>query len=384
MTLSATKPQKMDTDFLCVSVTPGRDSDETDLSGLVHALTAVNYAGTAQQFDTVSIEDGLASARRHGIFALLGFWQELNAKTNAAVLSAIQRKEMRSELAKTTLLDRIHRDALAELANPLAELGVRALIVKGAALALSHYPLPGLRPRVDTDVLIATDDADKVHACLQQNGYAPLPSNFSATVLPERCYRKQISGAWVTLDLHWALSSRPILARALTFADLLNDSVSFDQSHFWRMPNPMHALLIAVVHRIGHHREQERYIWLYDVHLLWQAMSLETQKKCIARAQQLKLCALLQEALLSTQKIFATEISASQQQALTPTQEEASADLLQSHLSEFAFDWRNASVKERIALLTNRLWAQPEYLRQRFNAPRAPIMWLQLRRWLSF
>jgi hypothetical protein len=372
MRLLATNPQKIET-----------DADKTALSGLVQALTTVNCARTAQ-FEAINIEDGLALARRHGIFALLGFWQERNSKTDSVLLDATQGKEIRAELAKTTLLDRIHRDALTELAHPLLALGVPALIVKGAALALSHYPLPGLRPRVDTDVLIAADNVDKVHACLLRSGYSPLPSNFSATVLPERSYRKQISGAWVTLDLHWALSSRPILARALTFADLHRESVSFDQSLFWRMPKPIDALLIAVVHRIGHHREQERYIWLYDLHLLWQAMPPETQQECIARAQQLKLCALLREALLSTQRIFATEISESQQRALTPRQHEASAELLRSNLSPFSFDWRNANTKERIALLSDRLWAQPEYLRQRFKAPRAPVMWLQLRRWLGF
>ena len=52
-------------------------------------------------------------------------------------------------------------------------------------------------------------------------------------------------------------------------------------------------------------------------------------------------------------------------------------------LSEFAFDWRFASWRERYALVKQRVWAEPDYLRSRFNAKHSPIGWLQVRRWLD-
>ena len=47
---------------------------------------------------------------------------------------------------------------IARVTAALDARGVRALLVKGAALAYGLYPEPCLRPRVDTDILVLGDD----------------------------------------------------------------------------------------------------------------------------------------------------------------------------------------------------------------------------------
>ena len=321
-----------------------------------------------------------AQARVHGVLALLGYWQH----TQSTLLRhASHTQSVRAEHAKTALLDALHRTALAELSQALASAEVRGLVIKGAALAHSHYPSPGLRPRVDTDLFIEPAQQLQAHQILLDSGWRTVASNFSAVVLPERTYQKNFSGAVISLDVHWALSSRPLLARALAFATLYADSVAFDGAGHWRMPSAVDALLIAAVHRIGHHRDQERFIWLYDVHLLWQAMTPTQQEQTLHRAEQSQLCAILWDALTASQALFRTEISPAQIARLQSAKNEPGAALLNENLSDFAFDWRFAGWRERYALIKQRVWAEPEYLRSRFNAKNMPILVLQVRRWLG-
>ena len=331
------------------------------------------------QFGAQELNGLFAQARAHGVLALLGYWQH----TQSTLLGhASHTQSVRAEHAKTMLLDALHRTALAELSQALASAEIRGLIIKGAALAHSHYPSPGLRPRVDTDLFVEPAQQLQAHQILLDSGWRTVASNFSAVVLPERTYQKNFSGAVISLDLHWALSSRPLFARALAFATLYADSVAFDSAGHWRMPSAVDALLIAAVHRIGHHRDQERFIWLYDVHLLWQAMTPMQQEQTLDRAEQSQLCAILWDALAASQALFRTEISPAQIARLQSVKNEPGAALLNENLSDFAFDWRFAGWRERYALIKQRVWAEPEYLRSQFNAKHAPIVALQVRRWL--
>ena len=330
---------------------------------------------TAQELDAL-----FAQARAHGVLALLGHWPH----TQSALLGHTKHMQsVRAEHARTALLDALHRTALNDLSGVFANAAIPGLVIKGAALALSHYSSPGLRPRVDTDLFIEPSKQLLAHQILLDTNWQPLASNFSAVVLPERTYQKRFSGALISLDLHWALSARPILARALPFDTLYANSVAFDAPGHWQMPCSVDALLIAAVHRIGHHRDQERYIWLYDVHLLWQVMTPTEQETTLSRAETLGLCAILYDALASCQVLFHSNIFAAQLTRLQSAKNDPGAALINHSGSDFAFDWRFASWRERYALVKQRVWAEPEYLRTRFNAKHAPLSWLQLRRWFA-
>ena len=347
---------------------------------LAQWLSSQSLAHEPAQFTIQAMDVLLAQAGAHGVLALLGQWPV----TQATLLTFPKHMQLvRAEHARTLLLDALHRAALTELAKALAIAAISGLVIKGLALAHSHYPDPGLRPRVDTDLFVEPTQVARAHQILLSGGWQPVASNFSEVVLPERTYEKCFSGAVIHLDVHWALSSRPILARALPFEMLFANSIEFEGLDHWRMPCAVDALLIAVVHRIGHHRDQERFIWLYDVHLLWQAMTPVQKEQTLSRAEQAGLCAILFDALLASQAIFQTEISLDQLGRLQSAKNEPGAALLNEKLTDFAFDWRFASWRERYSLIKQRVWAEPDYLRSRFNAKRAPIAWLQVRRWLK-
>ena len=66
-------------------------------------------------------------------------------------------REARDAEARALLAERDLRAVLDEFARRR----VRVLVIKGAALAHSLYRTPGLRPRLDTDLLIAPADVER-------------------------------------------------------------------------------------------------------------------------------------------------------------------------------------------------------------------------------
>ena len=83
----------------------------------------------------------------HHCLPITAFWNDWPAACASRLI-----REARMQAAADMLRE---RELVAVLAA-LADAGVATLLLKGAALAYSHYPEPALRTRCDTDVLVAT------------------------------------------------------------------------------------------------------------------------------------------------------------------------------------------------------------------------------------
>jgi hypothetical protein len=71
------------------------------------------------------------------------------------------------------------------------------------------------------------------------------------------------------LDFHWKISTESVFADLLDYEELARDSTGVPAlGARARAAAPTHALLLACVHPAMHHRNLERLIWLYDIHLL--------------------------------------------------------------------------------------------------------------------
>lgn len=314
-------------------------------------------------------------AQAHGVLPLL---YELPDIERFCAEKSINSQTIRAACGRTALLDRLHRELLLRLDEQLQALDLPVLVVKGAALSTTHYRNPGLRPRVDTDLFIRAKDRGRWDELMKTMGFTGVPSNFSPLVLPERVYQIQLAGAYLQLDVHWSLSSRPMLGKKLDFSALYGAGAAFEQARCLRMPSAIDALFLAVVHRLGHHRDQERYIWLFDLYLLWSAMDEPMRERALHRGRMLGLLGVLVEALAASANLFPFNVPNVQ----IPSNEAATA-LLDKARSAVWFDVKHADWSERWALLRERLWAEPGYLRNRFKNSNAPLWYLQLRRWFS-
>ena len=161
----------------------------------------------------------------------------------------------------------------ADLVNLLAALdaeGVRVMPFKGAALSHTHYPAPHVRPRVDTDVLIPIEDLPKTHRVFEALGYSR-PPEVSGKLVSYQCHyhRRDRFGLTHAYDVHWKISNIQSLANRLGFDELWNGRVPVRSLAFPAVtPSAVHTLMLALVHRAGHHHGSRRLLWLYDLHLI--------------------------------------------------------------------------------------------------------------------
>ena len=149
---------------------------------------------------------------------------------------------------------------------------IRVLIIKGTGLAYDIYPSPELRPRGDTDLLIAEFDLEKVRTILHRRGYtSPLTSGDTLAIRQQSFTR----GGHV-YDVHWDVANSPVVRDALPFEELLVRAIAVPRiAPNALAPSHVDALLLACIHRVAHHHDIERLIWLYDIHLLRETMSAD-------------------------------------------------------------------------------------------------------------
>lgn len=153
--------------------------------------------------------------------------------------------------------------------------GIPALVMKGSALAYDVYASPDQRPRGDTDLLVPHDSFDAARAVLRAEGFDErLTSGDEHGIRQVSLSRSDRHGAKHVYDLHWEVVNSPVIGD------------SFRQDRLTRRPLPAigpaaatlswpEALLLACVHRVVHHYDDERLIWLADIALLRRAMSAE-------------------------------------------------------------------------------------------------------------
>ena len=225
------------------------------------------------------------TAAEHGVLPLLStspavaWWPDSLRSAVAASL--------RAEVAIETL----RRDLLVSVLTELSRAGVRALVLKGAHLAYTHYPKPWLRPRLDTDILVAAEQRVRAGAVLQDLGYRPGNHYDGDLVTHQFRYDRQgRHGLTDAIDLHWKIANPHLFANALTFEELEAEAGSIDGlGPHARGPSDVHALLLACIHRVAHHDNSDRLIWLYDIHLLTHALTPSTGDSLVQLATRKRL-----------------------------------------------------------------------------------------------
>jgi Uncharacterised nucleotidyltransferase len=232
---------------------------------IARALVDPGAAPASIETDAASL---IAAASRHRVLLLLGWTLRTAGRLNdwpPQFIDALQRAERAA----------VVEDALqhVELVNVLDELGtagVRAVLFKGAALAHTHYPAPYVRVRADTDLLVPASELAALDRVLGRLGYVR-PAETSGRLVSYQGHYHKIDrhGVAHAFDVHWKISNLQVLADRFTWQEL------------WRCRLPVaalgasavtiddvHALLLALVHRAGHHPGSHNLLWIYDLHLL--------------------------------------------------------------------------------------------------------------------
>lgn len=225
-------------------------------------------------------QDLLAAADAHGLLSLLA------ASAEAADCPVALRTTLQTEARRQLAGELVREHELRQVVVALHEAGVGALLMKGADLAYGIYPRPDLRPRTDSDLLVDTTMRAAAAAVLERLGYERVPQTGGDLLMYQEPFRRCRGGSVAhVVDLHWRVFNPQRYGATFTFEDLERDAQRRPTlSPCARGLGRVHALALACVHRVAHHFDQDRLIWLYDVRLLAADMQAEEWDALLALA----------------------------------------------------------------------------------------------------
>jgi hypothetical protein len=178
---------------------------------------------------------------------------------------------LRTEAIRAAALEPLRALDLTEVLRALAARGVATLVMKGSALAYDVYAAPELRPRGDTDLLIAPADLPKARAVFRDLGCDELPSSRDEHGLRQATFTRPPA---MMYDLHWSFTNVPLFDSVLRFEELYARAIALPLlGNDARALSRVDALLVACIHRVAHHHDSDRLIWLVDIALLRERMS---------------------------------------------------------------------------------------------------------------
>jgi putative nucleotidyltransferase-like protein len=250
--------------------------------------------------------------------------------------------------------------------DTLRRAGLSPILIKGTPLAYTVYDAPALRPREDTDLLIAPEDVEAARRVLVSLGY-------SATVqchdLFSQFEMQKVDGFGVchAFDVHWKISTQPVFERVLTHGEMLPRARPVPALGPHAMTAGfVDALLLACIHPVMHHQNAERVLWAYDAHLLALQLTADDFDDFVRHARQKCVAAVCARQLQRAQTLFQTTVPADVLAALSAVRDEPSAEYLASQRRwhhELASSVRGLPrFGDRVKLLRDVLLPSPSYM----------------------
>jgi hypothetical protein len=336
---------------------------------LVASLAAC-LRGESASLSAWTTAEILRTASWHGVTPLLAVRLDRRPEIAHELQAALQR-----ERALGGALEMLRRREIVRVLSALAGRGLQPLLVKGSSLAYTLYADPSLRPRFDTDLLIRKDDAAAAAEVMHTLGYSRPAQVTGELVMHQVDYvRRDPSGLTHVFDFHWKISNRQAVADALTYDDLAAGARPIPElGPSARGSAAVAALVFACVHRVAHHSTDERLIWLYDIHLLAQAMSSSDVEAFVELSKERSVTLICADGLLAARRAFATALPAGLLEQLKPMDRtapaEPSAALLTAEptlANELLSDLKAVSWGQRVRLLREHAFPPAGYMRSAY------------------
>ncbi|UCF66319.1 MAG: nucleotidyltransferase family protein [Acidobacteriota bacterium] len=186
---------------------PPSDLDTQALAALAGALhpTSPRPDGLFSR-ESPSWQRLLAAARQHRVAGLISV-----ALTRAGRLESLPetvRLQLRRDVLAAQRECAIQRRALAAAAAVLSAAGIPVIALKGAALQLTVYEQPGLRPMSDVDLLVAPDRLDDAVEALERGGFIK-PSDADVAFWKSAYYNLPLSAPGeppAVIEIHWSIA----------------------------------------------------------------------------------------------------------------------------------------------------------------------------------
>jgi len=295
-----------------------------------------------------------------------------------------------------------HQVVLGELLAGLAGQKIRALLLKGTALAYDLYPTPATRARGDSDLLVAEEQLAAARAVLERLGYhrQPLDDGIADDLaLQEVWSLKCDAGTRHHIDLHWQVLNAPALRGVLDFATCAADPLPLPRlSPDALAMRRVLALLHCCVHRAMHlmspyfvdgvtYYGGDRLIWAKDIDLLAAALSADEWRQFGALAVSQGVAAVCLDGLGMADRALATPVPKHVLDTLSKAGvEPASTYLLEQ--SQMGRAWQDflaiRGLTRKIAYLGARAVPSEEFMRAKYrDLAGRPLLLLRARRMIG-
>ena len=198
----------------------------------------------------------IAAAEREGVAGLLA--HAAGPDSDAQLIALRRRLRLEEELRAAEM---------RRVVEALGTAGIRAVILKGSALAYTHYPEPWCRTRADLDLLVARNQRAAAGQVLRTAGYVPGDLVSGTWLMQQDLWERELApGAVQMVDVHVEFTNRVFFASHFPSADGLAHAVPapFAGPHGWQL-DPADALIFSCVHRVAHHSRDARLIWSSDI-----------------------------------------------------------------------------------------------------------------------
>jgi Uncharacterised nucleotidyltransferase len=241
----------------------------------------------------------IAAARRHRLHLLLA------ASLSGDEKRLVEAQALRRELQQAAVLDAHQEQELVGLLAACAARGVESILLKGAALAYTIYAAPHLRPRVDTDLMIRRDALPIVEDILAANGWThPVEPQRDLSAAQSHYMKPGPAGTTSQVDVHWRIANPRVFADAISFDELHDRAVAVPSLGWARACSTVDALLLACIHRVAHHDDEIDLLWLWDIHLLAERLSVEERVRFVALARRTTMTAVSQRGVALAVEFF--------------------------------------------------------------------------------
>ena len=341
------------------------------MQGAEHILAAA-VTDPASPPATVSAQL-LPQIERHPMAALA--WDVLTTSGSAdAWPEAIQATLRRASAARAIVSELVDAE-LRRVIAAIGAAGIRVVLIKGAALAYTHYRRPHLRPRSDSDLVIDEAGRDATADVLSTLGYVRSDAVDGGLITQQFQWTRVLNPGLVhAVDVHWRVFNPHLFAGVLPTASLLARAVPVPAlgSHALS-PCASDALLLACVHRVAHHAGEADALWDFDIHLVAASLGVDEASTFVTAVASSGVRAVAASTIAGAQARFGTrlpppmvpllEFAADRREPTSMFLEPGrrQVDVLSSDLAAL-HGWR-----ARARLLLQHLFPSPAYMRAKYG-----------------
>jgi hypothetical protein len=292
--------------------------------------------------------------------------------------------EVRTELARAVreeaVIESIRQKETICVLQALYDAAVRPIVFKGTALAYTCYADPLLRPRLDTDLLIGSEDINAASIALESMGFERTARPTGEHVTHQRTYLRAACGVESAFDVHWKIADPQAFADLFPYVELRRSAVPIPALGPHALgPSDVHALLIACAHRVAHHYDDDTLIFLCDVDVLVRRLGSADWDRVVALAGEKQIRAVTARGLRLARQLLGAPIPDDVLAALdSPGGLERTAAYLNPRLRKVDILWSDLHAlrgwRARVKLLREHIVPTPDFIRRSYGATSAILL----------